>query len=60
MSSQIMSVDTSTILEGRLDEVKEAIAHMASFVEMNEPDMLLYQVFTVHRFERGTARFTAR
>lgn len=45
MSRPIMCVDTSEILEGRVEEVEKAIAHMTSFVEANEPDIILYQVF---------------
>jgi hypothetical protein len=41
----ITCVDTSEILEGRVDAVKEAIATMAAFVEANEPNVILYEVF---------------
>ena len=40
-----MCLDTSEILEGRVDEVKEAIAPMVSFVDVNEPNVILYEVF---------------
>ena len=40
-----MCLDTSEILEGRVDEVKQAIAPMVSFVEANEPNVILYEVF---------------
>jgi hypothetical protein len=45
VSGSIMCIDTSEILDGRIDEVEAAIAPMASFVEANEPDVILYEVF---------------
>jgi hypothetical protein len=41
----IMCIDTSEILDGKVGEVEAVIAPMASFVEENEPDVIMYEVF---------------
>ncbi|HEX6132106.1 MAG TPA: hypothetical protein VF044_10260, partial [Actinomycetota bacterium] len=41
----LVCIDTSEILEGKLDAVRTAIADMAAFVEANEPDVIAYEVF---------------
>lgn len=41
----LIVVDSSEIREGKLEEVRAAVAEMASFVEENEVDPILYQVF---------------
>ena len=45
MSRSLIVVDTSEIREGRLEELRAAVAEMAAFVEANEPDPVSYQVF---------------
>jgi len=45
VGSPLVVVDTSDIREGRLEELRAAVAEMASFVEENEVDPILYQVF---------------
>ena len=45
MSQPLVFVDTSDIHEGRLDDVRAAVAELAAFVEANEADPIAYQVF---------------
>lgn len=45
MADPIVSVDTSEIHEGKLDELRAAVAELAAFVEANEADPLSYQVY---------------
>jgi quinol monooxygenase YgiN len=45
MSDPIVFVDTSEIREGRLEELRRAVAELAEFVETNEADPISYQVF---------------
>jgi quinol monooxygenase YgiN len=45
VSDGLIVVDTSEIREGRLEELRAAVAEMASFVEEHEPDPISYQVF---------------
>ena len=42
MPQPIVYVDTSTIREGRLDELKGAMQHLAAFVEANVPQLISY------------------
>lgn len=49
MSDPIMCIDTSEVLEGKLDQVKTAITDMVAFVEENEPGVITYQVFLDER-----------
>lgn len=41
----IVYIDTSTIRDGKLDEVKAAVRHLAGFVEENMPRLTSYGVF---------------
>jgi hypothetical protein len=41
----IVFVDTSEIREGKLEELRRAVARLAEFVEANEPDPISYQVY---------------
>lgn len=45
MADPIVFVDTSEIRDGKLDELRRAVAEMAEFVETNEADPISYQVF---------------
>jgi quinol monooxygenase YgiN len=45
MTDPIVFVDTSDIREGKLEELRRAVAELAKFVEANEPDPISYQVF---------------
>jgi hypothetical protein len=41
----IIYVDTSEVRDGRLDELKSAMADLAEFVSANEPRLLAYNVY---------------
>jgi quinol monooxygenase YgiN len=43
-SEPIIVVDSSKILDGKLEEVKTAIGELAAFVEANEPRTVAYRV----------------
>ena len=45
VTDQIVFVDTSEIREGKLEELRRAVAELAEFVEKNEADPISYQVF---------------
>ncbi|HET9671654.1 MAG TPA: hypothetical protein VFQ40_02255 [Actinomycetota bacterium] len=45
MADPIVSVDTSEIHEGKLDELRAAVSELAAFVESNEADPLSYLVY---------------
>jgi quinol monooxygenase YgiN len=45
VTDQIVFLDTSEIREGKLEELRRAVAELAKFVEANEPDPISYQVF---------------
>jgi hypothetical protein len=45
MTGPLIVVDSSEIREGRLEELRAAVAGMASFVRQHEPDPISYQVF---------------
>jgi hypothetical protein len=45
VTDQIVFLDTSEIQEGKLEELRRAVAELAKFVEANEPDPISYQVF---------------
>jgi len=45
MSEPIISLDTSLIREGKLDEMKRAVAGLVEFVRSNEPRPIVYQVY---------------
>ena len=48
MSQPLVYVDTSTVREGALAELKEAIRELADFVEENEPRLISYSVYFSH------------
>jgi quinol monooxygenase YgiN len=54
MSEPIISLDTSLISEGRLDELRMAVAELVDFVRSNEPRPIVYQVF----FDQTGSRMT--
>ena len=54
MADPIVVVDTSEIREGRLDELRAAVAELAEFVDANESATISYQVF----FSDGDRRMT--
>jgi len=43
-SEPIIVVDSSKVLEGKLEEVKTAIGELAAFVEAHEPRAVAYQI----------------
>lgn len=45
MPHPIVYIDTSTIREGKLEELKKAMNHLAEFVEANMPQLLSYAFF---------------
>jgi hypothetical protein len=45
MSDPIVFVDTSDIREGKVEELRRAVAELAEFVETDEADPISYQVF---------------
>ena len=45
MDNFIAYLDTSEVRPGKLDELKEAMAGLAAFVEQNEPQILSYCVY---------------
>jgi hypothetical protein len=45
VSQPLVYVDTSDVREGRLEELKDAIAELADFVDVNEPQILAYSVY---------------
>jgi quinol monooxygenase YgiN len=45
MRAPIVFLDTSEIREGKLEELRRAVAELAEFVETNEADPISYQVF---------------
>ena len=45
MSDAIVYVDTSDIVEGKLDELKAAIPELAGFIDANVPTAISYGVF---------------
>jgi hypothetical protein len=45
MADPIVFVDTSVIHEGKLEELRRAVAELAALVEGNEADAISYQIF---------------
>ena len=45
MSDPIIVLDTSLVLDGQLEKVEATIDELVAFVEANEPDVLVYQVY---------------
>ena len=45
MSKPLVYLDSSDVREGALDELKGAIKELAEFVEVNEPQLISYNVY---------------
>ena len=45
MPRPIVYIDTSTIREGKLEELEAAMKHLAAFVEANVPQLISYGFF---------------
>ena len=45
MSDSIVYVDLAEVRQGRLEELKRAMAELAAFVEANEPAIVAYNVY---------------
>jgi len=45
MSEPIVSIDRSEIREGKLNDLKVAVAELVAFVESNEQRPILYEIF---------------
>jgi hypothetical protein len=54
MSEPIVSIDTSQIREGKLDDLKEAVVELVAFVESNEPRPIIYAIY----FDEAATRMT--
>ena len=54
MSEPIVSIDTSQIREGKLDDLKEAVIELVAFVESNEPRPIIYAIY----FDEAGTRMT--
>jgi quinol monooxygenase YgiN len=54
MSEPLISLDTSLIRDGGLDELKEAVAELVEFVRSNEPRPIAYEVY----FDEAGSRMT--
>jgi quinol monooxygenase YgiN len=54
MSEPLISLDTSLIRDGRLDELKEAVAELVEFVRSNEPRAIAYEIY----FDEAGSRMT--
>jgi quinol monooxygenase YgiN len=54
MSEPIISFDTSLIRDGRLDELKKAVAELVEFVKSNEPRPIVYEVYVDRTGSRMT------
>jgi quinol monooxygenase YgiN len=54
MSEPIISLDTSLIRVGRLDELKRAVAELVELVRSNEPRPIVYEVFVDQTESRMT------
>lgn len=54
MSEQIVYLDTSTIREGKLEEVKNAMKLLATFVEKNMPQLITYGFYLNQNESRMT------
>jgi hypothetical protein len=54
MSEPLISLDTSLIRDGRLDELKEAVTELVEFVKSNEPRPIAYEVY----FDETGSRMT--
>ena len=54
MSEPLISLDASLIGDGRLDELKEAVAELVEFVRSNEPRPIAYEIY----FDETGSRMT--
>jgi quinol monooxygenase YgiN len=54
MSEPLISLDTSLIRDGRLDELKEAVTELVEFVRSNEPRPIAYEIY----FDEAGSRMT--
>src|SRR4029450_4325825 len=54
MSEPLISLDTSLIHDGRLDELKEAVTELVEFVRSNEPRPIAYEIY----FDEAGSRMT--
>jgi quinol monooxygenase YgiN len=54
MSEPVISIDTSLIRDGRLDELKSAVADLVEFVRANEPRPIVYEVYVDQTGSRMT------
>jgi quinol monooxygenase YgiN len=54
MSDSIIVIDSSEILEGKLEELKTALEELVEFVEANEADPIAYNVY----FDEDGTRMT--
>lgn len=45
MADPIVYVDQSVVRDGKLDDLKPAMAELVAFVEANEPEILAYNVY---------------
>ena len=54
MSEPLISLDTSLIRDGRLDELKEAVTELVEFVRSNEPRPIAYEIY----FDETGSRMT--
>jgi hypothetical protein len=54
MSEPIVSVDTSEVLYGKLDELKQVMTDLVAMVESREPDLLSCAVYFDEEEERMT------
>lgn len=52
MSEPVISIDSSEIRQGKLEELKAAIQDLVEFVEANEPRPIVYSVYLM---ESGTS-----
>jgi ribonucleotide monophosphatase NagD (HAD superfamily) len=54
MSEPLISIDTSLIRDGRLDELKEAVTELVEFVRSNEPRPIACEIY----FDEARSRMT--
>ena len=54
MPRPIVYVDTSSIREGKLEELEAAMQHLAAFVEANVPQLISYGFFLDHESDQMT------
>jgi hypothetical protein len=54
MSEPLISLDTSLIRDGRLNELKEAVTELVEFVRSNEPRPIAYEIY----FDEAGSRMT--